>query len=104
MIGILADRPARASRSVVLIPLLACLVEGAWIAVVDAVFGAGSRRQPLGPLTFGLIGPVTAFPSSDTIEKGDRRERLAPLRPGSNTLRATVASKRKGTVMNGWHL
>jgi hypothetical protein len=42
----------------VLAPLLACLVEGAWIAVVDAVFGAGSRRQPLGPLVFGLIAAV----------------------------------------------
>ena len=58
MIGVLADAPARRSRSVVLVPLLACLVEGAWIAVVDAVFGAGSRRQPLGPLVFGLIAAV----------------------------------------------
>jgi len=55
VIGVLADAPARSSRSLPLVPLLACLVEGAWIAVVDAMFGAGQRRQPLGPLVFALI-------------------------------------------------
>lgn len=42
------------SRADVLIPLLACLVEGAAIAVIDALFAAGARRTALGPLAFGL--------------------------------------------------
>lgn len=42
------------SRADVLIPLIACLVEGAAIAVIDALFAAGARRPALGPLVFGL--------------------------------------------------
>lgn len=49
------------SRAEVLIPLLACLVEGAWIAVVDALFGAGARRPPLGPLAFGIAATAGLF-------------------------------------------
>src|SRR5687768_4088127 len=49
------------SRADVLIPLLACLVEGAWIAVVDALLGAGARRPPLGPLVFGLAAMAGLF-------------------------------------------
>ena len=58
MLGARPATPVRARRSVVLVPLLACLVEGAWIAVVDALFAGASQRPGQGPFTFGLIAMV----------------------------------------------
>jgi hypothetical protein len=48
----------RSSRADVLVPLLACLVEGSAIAVVDALFAAGGGRQPLGPFVYALFAGI----------------------------------------------
>ena len=46
------------TRADVLVPLLACLVEGAAIAVIDALFAAGRGREPLGPFVYALFAAI----------------------------------------------
>ena len=44
-----------------LVPVLAALVEGAWIAVFDAAVAAREGTQPLGPLPFALAAGAALF-------------------------------------------